>query len=57
LLANPAPDVRQAAAEALGHLGSEAVRSGLSQLTADGDVEVRKAASRALDRLGNVQPT
>lgn len=53
-LGDPSPEVRKAAAEALGKIGQlEGVAGPLRELLADGAVEVRKAAIRALGSLSD----
>ncbi|MCS6289844.1 MAG: HEAT repeat domain-containing protein [Nitrospira sp.] len=53
LLADPDPDVRRTAAEALGKIGHKSSNSGLTVALDDPDAQVREAAALALGRLGD----
>jgi len=51
LLGHAHPDIRRTAAAALGAIGAVEAAGALAALGADTDIEVRKAASHALDQI------
>jgi HEAT repeat protein len=53
LLADPDPEVRRTAADALGKIGHQSANSGLMAALADRDYRVRAAAALALGRVGD----
>ncbi|MBI4003173.1 MAG: HEAT repeat domain-containing protein [Nitrospira defluvii] len=55
LLADPDPDMRRTAAEALGKIGHRSARSGLISALNDREACVRSAAALSLGRLGDAE--